>query len=35
MNRVEMIERINERLETATDEEVAEVYWLLEIELES
>lgn len=35
MERMEMIRRINERLEMASDEEVADVYWLLEIELES
>lgn len=35
MDRAEMMERINERLEAASDEEVAEVYWLLEVELEN
>lgn len=35
MNRVEMIAKINERLETASDADVEEVYWLLEMEFES
>lgn len=34
MNRQEMIERINERLDTAPDADVENVYWLLEMELE-
>jgi len=29
-----MIERINERLDTAPDADVENVYWLLEMELE-
>lgn len=34
MSREEMIERINERLDTAPDADVENVYWLLEMELE-
>ena len=33
MERSEMIAQINERLETATDTEVENVFWMLESEL--
>lgn len=35
MSREDMIERINDRPETAADADVENVYWLLEMELES
>lgn len=35
MDRAEMIAKINERLETAPDADVENVYWLLEMEFES
>ena len=35
MERAEMIAKINERLETASDADAEEVYWLLEMEFES
>lgn len=35
MERTEMLARINERLEEASDADVENVYWLLEMELES
>lgn len=34
MSREEMIARINDRLETAPDADVENVYWLLEMEME-
>ena len=33
MERSEMIAQINEKLETATDTEVENVFWMLELEL--
>lgn len=33
MDRSEMIAKINEKLETATDTEVENVLWMLELEL--
>ena len=34
MGREEMIERITERLQTAADSDIEDVYWLLEMEFE-